>query len=186
MLPNEVLHIGVDFNNNGMSAVGFIIREGSAHVIYECIGSTNTPALIKKLKADLPNVKFVIYPDPACVQQKSNSDNTDLSLLRNAGFPLQIMQSHPLIQDRVNSVNARFNNIKDEKRLFVNVVTCPLLVKALLQQTYDLTGVPKKKEKLVGTLHMQVDGPLDALGYVVFTLWPLLSQRANKIMIRGF
>jgi len=186
MLPNEVLHIGVDFNNNGMSAVGFIIRSGEAHVIYECIGSTNTPALIKKLKADLPNIKVVLYPDPACVQQKSNSDSTDLSLLRNAGLPMQLMQSHPLVQDRVNSVNARFNNIKDERRLYVNRMTCPLLVKALLQQIYDLSGVPKKKEKLIGTLHMQVDGPLDALGYGIFTLWPLQSQRANKIMIRGF
>ena len=186
MTDNEVLHIGVDFNNNGMSAVGYIIRDNNAYIIYECIGSTNTPALIKKLNADLTGKRFVIYPDPACIQNKSNSDNTDLSLLRTAQFKIQLMNSHPAVQDRVNSVNARFNNIKDERRLYVNKQTCTYLVKALLQQVYDISGVPQKKVKLSGTTHMQVDGPLDALGYAVYTLWPLRNQRANIIKMTGF
>ena len=96
------------------------------------------------------------------------------------------MNIHPEVQDRVNSVNARFNNIYDERRLFVNKQTCPLLVKALLQQVYDSSGVPQKKEKLSGTVATQVDGPLDALGYGVFTLWPLQNARAKKITIQGF
>jgi hypothetical protein len=96
------------------------------------------------------------------------------------------MNIHPAVQDRVNSVNARFNNIKDERRLLVNKLTCPLTVKALLQQIYDSSGVPQKKQKLAGTTATQVDGPLDALGYGVFTLWPLRNQRASKITIQGF
>jgi len=187
--PNETLHIGMDFNNNGMSAIGFIVRDNLAHIIYECIGSVNTPSLAKKLDADMKlyNIKnFVVYPDPACIQNKSNSDNTDLAILRQSQFKIQLMRSHPAVQDRVNSVNARFNNIKDERRLKVNRRTCPLLVKALLQQIYDSSGVPTKKEKLSGTTHTQIDGPLDALGYAVFTIWPLQSQRSNKIVIQGF
>lgn len=186
---NEALHIGMDFNNNGMSAVGFIIREGVAHVIYENIGSLNTPSLVKKITADMTRFgikNFLIYPDPACIQNKSNSDNTDLILLKQALFRIRLMNSHPAVQDRVNSVNARFNNIRDEKRLRVNKRTCPLLVKALLQQVYNSAGEPTKKEKLSGTTHTQVDGPLDALGYGVFTLWPLQNQRANRITIQGF
>ena len=183
---NEVLHIGIDFNNNGMSAVGMLIRDNVAHIVYECIGSTNTPALIKKLQADLDNIRFVVYPDPACIQNKSNSENTDLSLLKTAGFKIQLMNSHPAVQDRVNSVNARFNNIKDERRLFINRDKCPYTTKALLQQIYDISGAPQKKIKLSGTTHMQVDGPLDALGYAVYTLWPLRNQRANTIKLTGF
>lgn len=186
MQPNEMLHVGIDFNNNGMSAVGFIIRDSKAHVIYECIGSMNTKALCQKMKVDLGDKKFVCYPDPACIQAKSSSDNTDLVILRQFGFKIQLMNIHPEVQDRVNSVNARFNNIKDERRLFVNKRTCPLTVKALLQQVYDSSGVPQKKQKLAGTTHTQVDGPLDALGYGVFTLWPLQNQRAKKITIQGF
>lgn len=183
---NEVLHVGIDFNNNGMSAVGFIIRKGIAHVIYESIGAMNTSALAKKMKVDLEGIKFVCYPDPACIQNKSSSDNTDLVILRQYGFKIQLMNSHPEVQDRVNSVNARFNNIKDERRLLVNKKACPLTVKALLQQVYDSAGVPQKRIKLAGTSHTQVDGPLDALGYAVFTLWPLQNQRAKKISITGF
>jgi len=183
---NEILHIGIDFNNNGMSAVGFIIRDGQAHIVYECIGSMNTKALCTKMQLDLAGKKFVCYPDPACIQNKSSSDNTDLVILRQFGFKIQLMNSHPEVQDRVNSVNARFNNIKDERRLFINKRTCPLTVKALLQQVYDSSGVPQKKQKLAGTTHTQVDGPLDALGYAVFTLYPLQNQRAKKITIQGF
>lgn len=186
MKENEILHVGIDFNNNGMAAVGFIIRDGKAHIIYECIGSMNTKALATKMTSDLANKKFVCYPDPACIQQKSSSDNTDLVILRQFGFKIQLMNIHPEVQDRVNSVNARFNNIKDERRLFVNKRTCPLLVKALLQQVYDSSGVPQKKERLSGTVATQVDGPLDAIGYAVFTLWPLQNQRAKKISIQGF
>lgn len=182
----ETLHVGIDFNNNGMSAVGFIIRDGVGHIVYECIGSMNTKALCTKMAADLANRKFVCYPDPACIQNKSSSDNTDLIILRQFGFRIQLMNIHPEVQDRVNSVNARFNNIKNERRLFVNKRTCPLTVKALLQQVYDSSGVPQKKQKLAGTTATQVDGPLDALGYGVFTLWPLQNQRAKKITIQGF
>lgn len=183
---NEILHIGIDFNNNGMSAVGFIIRDNQAHIIYECIGSMNTKAMCIKMARDLEGKRFVCYPDPACIQNKSSSDNTDLVILRQYGFKIQLMNSHPEVQDRVNSVNARFNNIKEERRLFVNKRTCQLTVKALLQQVYDSSGVPQKRIKLAGTTHTQVDGPLDALGYAVFTLWPLQNQRAKKITIQGF
>ena len=183
---NEVLHVGIDFNNNGMSAVGFLIRDDKAHIVYECIGSMNTKAMATKMKSDLEGKKFVCYPDPACIQQKSSSDNTDLVILRQFLFKIQLMSTHPEVQDRVNSVNARFNNIKEERRLFVNKRTCPLTVKALLQQVYDSSGVPQKKQKLAGTTATQVDGPLDALGYAVFTLWPLRNQRAKKIQIQGF
>lgn len=184
--PNEILHVGMDFNNNGMSAVGFVIRDEVAHVVYECIGSLNTRALATKMKSDLAGRNFVVYPDPACIQNKSSSDNTDLVILQQHGFRIQKMSTHPEVQDRVNSVNARFNNIKDERRLLVNKNTCPLTVKALLQQVYDSSGVPQKKIKLAGTAATQVDGPLDALGYAVFTLWPLRNQRASKITIQGF
>jgi len=186
MKKDEVLHVGMDFNNNGMSAVGFIIRDNSAHVIYECIGSLNTKALAMKMKADLVDRNFVVYPDPACIQNKSSSDNTDLVILRQHQFKIQLMSTHPAVQDRVNSVNARFNNILDERRLFVNRAKCPLTVKALLQQVYDSSGVPQKKTKLLGTVATQVDGPLDALGYAVYTIWPLRNARAPKISIQGF
>ena len=186
MKEGEVLHVGIDFNNNGMSAVGFIIRDGKAYVIYENIGAMNTKAMCTKMQLDLADKKFVCYPDPACIQQKSSSDNTDLVILRQFGFKIQLMNIHPEVQDRVNSVNARFNNIKEERRLFVNKQTCPLLTKALLQQVYDSSGMPQKKQKLAGTTATQVDGPLDALGYSVFTLWPLKNQRAKNITITGF
>lgn len=186
MKPGEVLHVGMDFNNNGMSAVGFIIRGDVAHCIYENIGALNTKALAAKMAIDLKGINFVVYPDPACIQNKSSSDNTDLVILRQHQFKIQLMSTHPEVQDRVNSVNARFCNIKGERRMLVNRLKCPLTVKALLLQTYDTSGVPQKRVKLPGTTATQIDGPLDALGYAVFTLWPLRNARAARILIQGF
>jgi hypothetical protein len=45
LVKGECLHIGMDFNVNGMSAVGFVIRGDTAHSIYENIGATNTRTL---------------------------------------------------------------------------------------------------------------------------------------------
>ena len=184
--PDELITIGVDFNNNGMSAVGYIVREGKAHVIYENIGSLNTKTLVQNLNRDLVGKKFILVPDPACTQNRSNSESTDLAILRNANFRIKLMQSHPEVRDRVNSVNARFQNFKGERNLLINRNSCPLTSTALLQQIYNSAGEPTKKVKLMGTAYTHVDGPLDALGYAVFINWPLVSQSAKKITIVGF
>jgi hypothetical protein len=59
-------------------------------------------------------------------------------------------------------------------------------VRCLLQQTYNSAGEPVKKERLVGTTSTQVDGPLDALGYAVYTHWPLKSARSGTIRLLGY
>lgn len=190
--PGEILHVGVDFNSNGMSAVGFIIRkevmpnsgieEQVGHFVYENIGATNTPDLARKLKHDLldKGVNVLIYPDPSCIAEKSNSPNTDFTILRQFNFKILKMNIAPEVMDRVNSVNARFHNYKGDRRLKVNTKACPLFTKALSLQVFDLNGEPKKKEKLPGTAHTQIDGPIDAGGYPVFSKWPLLTNNSTR------
>lgn len=188
MKDTETLYLGMDFNNNGMSAVGFIIRDDKEHVIYENIGATNTPQLCKNLEKDLvsKNIKFIVVPDPSCIQHTSVTDDTNLVILRRFKFRIDLMNIAPEIQDRVNSVNARFCNIEGQRNLLINKKTCPLTSKALLMQPYSSSGAPQTKIHLPGTLHTYVDGPLDALGYAVFRKRPLQNQRAKRITITGF
>lgn len=186
--PNEVIHMGMDFNNNGMSAVGFVIRDNNQYVVYENIGATNTKVLAQKLKNDpqLQNKKVIVYPDPAGQQNTANSDSSNILIIKQHGLACQYMSAAPFIIDRVNSVNGRFCNIKGERRLFINYKTCPLTAKAFLQQVYNSAGEPKKRDLLMGTSHTHIDGPIDALGYPTFMLYPIYSQRSNKMTILGF
>lgn len=193
---DEILHVGMDFNANGMSAVGFLVRieeingvkENVAHFVYESIGSTNTPALIKIIKKDLvdKNIKFVVYPDPSCIQDRSETPDTNFILLKRAQFRIMKMNIAPDIIDRVNSVNARFCNELDVRRCKVNLRKCPLLSKALSLQIFTPDGLPKKKDKLPGTTHTHIDGPLDAGGYALYSKWPLLTTNSRRPVLQGF
>lgn len=188
MKPGEVLHMGMDFNQSGMSAIGFIYRNNDMFCVYENIGATNTKALGLAIKNDarLTGKTIIVYPDPACNHMTSNSDSSDLMIIKSLGFNCRYMSAAPYVNDRINSVNAKFCNINDKRSLFVNTRTCPLLVKALMQQIYNSSGTPQKNELLIGTAHTYIDGPVDALGYPTFMLYPVMSSRANKVTIQGF
>ena len=95
------------------------------------------------------------------------------------------MTAAPFITDRVNSVNAKFCNTQDERTLFISHKDCPLTNKAFLTQTYK-NGAPVKNDLLIGTTSTFVDGPIDAVGYLIYTHWPLMSQNARKMTILGF
>lgn len=185
--PTEVIHLGMDFNSGGMSAVGSIIRDKKCYTIYENIGARNTRDLGLKLKNDhrLKDRKLVVYPDPSFIKNSSNSEQSDQAILKSMGFNCQFMNQQPLVTDRVNAVNARFCNTKDERNHFIDTKNCPLLTKAILTQTYK-NGAPLKNDLLIGTTSTFIDGPVDALGYFIYTLWPVTNQNSRNIKISGF
>ena len=180
----ETIHLGMDFNYAGMSVTAAVVRENEVHVFDELLGATNTDACIDQIKKRYFGRKICIYPDPAGNQRKSSAADTDIAQLRKAGLPVRMMSSHPLIKDRVNSVNALLLNGQGERRLRVNTVTCKGTTKALLNQTYDSNGQPKKNVSL-GINETFIDGPLDALGYFVYTNWPLRGGGSGAIRLLG-
>lgn len=172
----EILHIGLDFNVVGMSAIVAVIRAGTAYVIDEIVGVHNTPAMIAKIKEKFSKSKFVIYPDASGAFRNQVTDDTNHSLLRNEGYDLRMHgRANPRVTDRVNSVNAMFYNGNGNRRLLINRVTCPALHKSLITQTWVADGKPDKKTKigLPTTADTSVDGPIDALGYFIYNVWPI-------------
>lgn len=167
----SVIHVGMDFNLDPMSAV-LMTRKGDAlHVFDEIVMfGSNTDEMVAEIRTRYGNGTIVIYPDPASRQRKTSAGGrTDLSILQNAGFEVRVRSSHAAVRDRINSVNSRLLSKDGHRRLFVDP-KCKKVIESLERHTYkEGTSQPEKD----GFDHMN-----DALGYAVEYLFPI--RKANK------
>ena len=162
-----VLHIGLDFNVDPMSAVICLIVNEIIIVVDEIqIYSSNTQEMCEEIKTRYQNKKIVVYPDPSARQRKTSAGGfTDLSILKNAGFDVKCKNTAPLIRDRINAVNAKLKNVNGKNSLFI-VKSCKNVIKSIERQIYkEGTHVPDKDS---GYDHMN-----DALGYLIEFNFPL-------------
>jgi len=169
----EDLHIGVDFNKNGMSAPIFVIRDGKPLLLDEIMGSTNTPTLVQAIRARYPTNRITAYPDATGKDVRSTtSSETDHNILRvDGGFIISTTQANPKILDRVNSVRAQICNSRGERSLKVNTRKCPISTGCFEQHTLRPDGLPTKGIKY-GRMTLHIDGPMDAAGYFIDRRFP--------------
>lgn len=169
---DKIIHIGMDFNVGKMSAV-IAIHDEQEHeilVVDEIFGAADTPEMINLIKEKFYDKKIYVYPDSAGAQRKSvNASISDIQLLQQAGFLIRKNNKNPFVKDRVLSVNSMFKNGKGRKRLFINTSKCHILTENLEQQIYnEKTGQPDKTQ--------DNDHMIDALGYLIYKLYPLKRQ----------
>ena len=165
-----VLHIGMDFNTDPMSAVIALRKGNNLFCIDEIIiYGSNTDEMVKEIHQRYPNRQIIIYPDPAARQRKTSAGGrTDLSILQNAGFMTKAKQSHPAVRDRINAVNSRLKSGSGERHLFLTD-KCKQAIKSLERQTYkEGTSQPNKDDGY--------DHANDALGYMVEHLFPIKTD----------
>jgi PBSX family phage terminase large subunit len=169
------IHVGMDFNVHNMSAVCALYDGHTLHVCQEYHGVKDTPTLLRYLSDDLLTRythRMIVYPDASGKHTSStNASESDLRMIRSTpGFSVDAPTKNPLIQDRVNSVNAALCNSLGERRLYVHRQFCPRLAECLEQQVYDeRTGKPDKTSDL--------DHLPDALGYLVHRLMPVAMPK---------
>lgn len=167
------LHIGMDFNINPMSATVF--QEQANGDIWQVdeivIPTSNTDEMAAEIKnrygrpsftpGELDVKHITIYPDPAGAQRRTSAQGkTDISILRAAGFNVLAMSSHPLVRDRVNAVNAKFQSA-DGKRHFYVDPSCKKSIECYEKLCYrDGTNDPDKEG---GFDHLP-----DSTGYYIY------------------
>lgn len=176
----EVLHVGMDFNVSNMSAVLLVVRDGLPLAVGEIVEVRDTPEMARLLneRYRLRGHQVIVYPDASGQNTSSkNASVSDLSILRQAGFHVQVGGTNPAVKDRVNAVNAMILNSGGERRLLVNPDNCPKLVASLEQQAWAANGEPDKKS---GHDHCN-----DALGYFIYQRYPIHS-RAQRQKLIGF
>ena len=163
---NDILHIGQDFNIGGCVSTIHIIDGGTPKRVAEA-SSYDTRGIIVTLKTRYPNHKIIIYPDASGNSSKTNASETDIGLLKKAGFMVIVPKKNGYVKDRVNSINTLFS----QDRYFINTHTCPEGTNALEQQAYDKNGDPEKFNG-GGTL----DDYNDSAGYLIVRKFPIASR----------
>jgi len=169
----NVIHVGMDFNLDPMSAVLMTRKGDTLHIFDEIVMfGSNTDEMVAELRSRYGNGTIVIYPDPASRQRKTSAGGrTDLSILQNAGFEVRVRNSHAAVRDRVNAVNSRLLSNDGQRRLYVDP-KCKKVIESLERHTYkEGTSQPEKD----GFDHMN-----DALGYAVEYLFPI--RKAHQPM----
>lgn len=176
----DALHIGMDFNVTKMAGVVYVRRGDEMHAVDEFNNLFDTPAMIEAIKAKYPKHSIAVYPDASGDNRKSNNaSETDITMLKKAGFSVYVNNANPAVKDRINSTNARFCNTLGERKLFVNITKCPQFTKCLERHIYDENGQPDKK---AGFDHMN-----DAGTYPIAYLFPIrkdISKQSNFRMVR--
>ncbi|EON13144.1 phage terminase [Pandoraea sp. SD6-2] len=172
--PKETLHVGMDFNVLNMTATINVVRDGLPMTLLERTKVRDTPAMARILKEDFADLGhgIVIYPDASGGNTSTkNASESDLSILKQAGFKVEVNSANPAVKDRVNAYNALILNAAGERRFRINTHACPVTTEALEQQVWGEDGQPDKK-----TGH---DHPNDANGYFLVKKWPIVKRTAT-------
>jgi PBSX family phage terminase large subunit len=167
------LHIGQDFNIGKCASVVHVIKDGLPLAVDEIMGAKNTEEVIKQIKSRYPNRKITIYPDASGRNEKTSAAQSDLTMLKQAGFELNYSNKNPYVKDRVNSMNAMFCSANGKRRYLINTKACPTYTRALEQQVYNKVGEPDKS-------HDQ-DHPNDAAGYFINRNYPITGQPTIRV-----
>ncbi|KAF1009496.1 MAG: hypothetical protein GAK28_00134 [Luteibacter sp.] len=175
----EAAHIGMDFNVSKMAGIVHVTRAGLPLAVDEITGGYDTPDMIRRIKERfwrydesagqyLKTREITIYPDASGGSRRSvNASETDIKLLRDAGFRVSAPEANPPVKDRINAMNAMFCNAAGERRYKVNTLRCPTYADHLEQQIWDEKGEPDKKS---GNDHTN-----DAGGYFIHRMFPIIK-----------
>lgn len=179
--PDEPLYIGMDFNVGKMAGIVHVKREGLPRAVDEIIDAYDTPDMARMIKERYWPFRdgnyrktrpIYIYPDASGNSRKSvNASDTDLAILRDAGFQVVVDDANPPVKDRINAMNGMFCNANGERRYLVNRSRCPVYSAALEQQAWADNGEPDKT-----TGH---DHPNDAGGYFIVKDYPIIARTAR-------
>lgn len=165
--PKEPLFIGCDFNVTKQAAVVHVLRNGIPHAVDELVDMYDTPAMVETIKERYPEHNITIYPDASGKSRKTvNASQSDISLLRQAGFKVKAYNANPAVKDRVAAVNNAF----EKGKYFVNTDTCKEYTRCLEQLVYDKNGQPDKTSGL--------DHITDAGGYFIAYEFPIVRRTA--------
>jgi hypothetical protein len=160
---DHYLHIGQDFNIGGCCSTVFVIDSGYPIAVDEFV-SHDTRDLCIQISSRYPTKHISIYPDASGDSRHTNASESDLDILRAAGFSVFVNGANPAIRDRINA----FNGLLAHDKLKINTNTCSHLAHALDNQGYDKKGQPEKLD-----VHPSIDDRVDNAGYFLAFRYPV-------------
>jgi hypothetical protein len=175
--PALPIWIGQDFNIDPMSSVIMQPQEnGEIWIVDEVVlFGSNTQETAEEVSRRYwrSSKAITFYPDPAGQNRSHGRGESDLDILRDAGFrKMKYRRKHPAVSDRINAVNRMFKAADGGIRMRVDR-KCKHTITALEQTIYK-PGT-REVDKTAGIEHAA-----DALGYCIDLEFPV-----RKITILG-
>lgn len=178
--PKAPIYIGMDFNIDPMSAV--IVQEkanGEIWVVDERVMyGSNAQEMADELARSYYRYfnQISIYPDPAGNNRNHDRGESSLDILREAGFrKIYFRNKHPLVQDRVNSVNRLLLTAEGEVRIRIDR-KCRKFIDSIEQTIYKEGS--REVDKSQGTEHA-----MDAFGYYAEFRHPMRKMKILGVSI---
>jgi hypothetical protein len=177
------VHVGMDFNVDPMTAVLCEVEGDTVRQFDEVyLRHSNTYEMVKHLievKGLVP-AQTTIYPDSTGGAQSSNATESDLKILKNAGFTVKAHSTNPRQRDRLISVNTRCRSMDGVIRLFIQ--------RHCAKTINDMNCVQVLPDGRIDKL--QADTMLthisDALGYLVAYLFPIKRKSIIEVASQDF
>ena len=135
--PNDVLHIGIDFNIGACASVVYVRDQDKLIAVDEFV-SYDTREMIINIQRYKNRV--MLYPDASGYARSTNASQSDIAMLKEAGLQINAPAANGAVRDRVNATN----NLLSKDRLLVNTTKCPQYTFSLESQGYDDKGEPEK------------------------------------------
>ncbi len=167
------LHVSIDFNIGGCCATVSTMWNNTLETKHEFVVN-DTADFINYLNNHYKGRRVSVYPDASGKSESTNASASDIAMIRQAGFNVEVSTRNPFVKDRVNAVNAMFANTNWK----INTNRCPNLTKALEQQGYDKNGKPEKFNQ-----HPAIDDWTDSFGYKVARLFPIVKPTTRQVML---
>ena len=183
---SRVVHIGMDFNVNPMTATLCHVDDSSGLV--EQFGElylehSNTPEMIEAIHDYFniwgvdPRIKrddFRIYPDSTGRAHRSNAAESDIELLKGAGFGVYAPSVNPRVKDRISAVNSKICAGREKKRSLIVDPSCKRTIRDMQQVERLADGRENKKQEEDGLVHIS-----SALGYLISYKFPFRKSRVS-------
>tara|TARA_R110002153_G_scaffold4163_1_gene19967 strand:+ start:2303 stop:3538 length:1236 start_codon:yes stop_codon:yes gene_type:complete len=166
--PNDIIHIGQDFNVGGCCSVCFVVDGNNATAIDE-FTSEDTQDLCTKILSRYKGHKVIVYPDASGGSKSTNATRTDIDIIKSNRITVIVDAANPAVRDRINAKNL----LLSKNTLLVNTNKCPNYTDALETQGYDKKGNPEKYDT-----HPAVDDWNDAGGYFIHKRFPIMRPSA--------
>ena len=166
----EQIHVTIDFNIGGCCSNVYIL-DGKIPIAIDEFVSHDTYDFVNNM-ARFKGNRATVYPDASGKAGRTNATQSDIEIIKSAGFRVDAPNSNPAIRDRVNCVNAKIAH----NEFFVNTSKCPELTTALEHQGYTKSGEPEKFNE-----HPAIDDWNDGTGYFIHRKFPI-----RKPLHRGF
>ena len=171
------VRIGWDYNVDPMCAVLLHTYKAEPKVrIFDCIslshqgeGDLLTSRMCAVIKDKYPNHQYIAYPDASGFQRHTSAMFSDIDLLKQAGFKVNVRKSNPPVTNRVNSVN---------KMLEGNIIIDPRC-KALIQDLEKVTN--KQGTRDIDKSNKLLTHMTDARGYAIEWEFPIIKPTLGAI-----